>query len=121
MAYNKKAKELYGDNAKLNIITQEDIDKDKIIDLSIDKRIGKNKPIINSSGYYGVSFSNDKNKWVCRITVNNKRKYLGSFRTELEAAIAYNSYIILNNLPYKTNIIPQTEQDTINEVCTRTN
>ena len=57
-------------------------------------RISKN----NTSGYKGVSYNKGNNKCVAQIVVNNKRIYLGSFKTPLEGAVAYNNYIIENNL-----------------------
>ena len=58
------------------------------------QRIYKN----NSSGYKGVSFRKDNNKFRVIITVNKKRIHLGYFQTAVEAGIAYNNYIIENNL-----------------------
>lgn len=43
-----------------------------------------------SSKYKGVSWHKRNKKWVSNITLNGKRKYLGSFETEEEAAFAYN-------------------------------
>ena len=42
-----------------------------------------------SSVYKGVSWSNSVNKWHSYITHNKKRKHLGYFITQLDAAIAY--------------------------------
>lgn len=42
----------------------------------------------NTSGYKGVHWC--AGKWVARITINKKRKYLGYFSSEKEAAKAYN-------------------------------
>lgn len=38
-----------------------------------------------SSKYKGVSFNKASNKWLARITISKKTKYLGSFSTEIEA------------------------------------
>jgi hypothetical protein len=46
---------------------------------------------ICSSKYKGVNFSKDKNKWRAYITYKTKRRHLGYFETELEAARAYDA------------------------------
>lgn len=43
-----------------------------------------------SSKYLGVGWVKSANKWESRIKSNDKRKFLGHFKTELEAAIIYN-------------------------------
>ncbi len=40
----------------------------------------------NSSGYKGVGFCKQTNKWKSRVTINGKRNYLGLFDTAEEAA-----------------------------------
>ncbi len=55
--------------------------------------------ITNSSGFVGVRST----KFSARICVNYTYKHLGYFDTAEEAAIAYDSYIVDNNLPYITN------------------
>ena len=57
----------------------------------------------NTSGYRGVSFRKDTNKWKATITVNKKTKSLGSFLTSIEEAKAYDNYIIANNLEHTIN------------------
>ena len=60
----------------------------------------------NTSGYRGVSCCNYKYK--AQINVNNKKIYLGLFPTVVEGAIAYNNYIIENNLGgFILNEIPE--------------
>ena len=61
---------------------------------SRNRRIRKN----NKSGYKGVSFVKDRNKYRSYICVNGKQIHLGYFLTIEEGAIAYNNYIIENNL-----------------------
>ena len=63
----------------------------------------------NTSGYRGVSFHRRDKNFTARISVNNKNRiYLGSFLTAVEGAIAYNNYIIENNLEgFILNEIPQ--------------
>ena len=49
------------------------------------------KHTAGSSKYKGVhATGNNKNPWQARITVKGKTKYLGSYKTEVEAAHAYN-------------------------------
>lgn len=55
----------------------------------------------NISGFRGVGFKN--NKWRSRICVNYKHINLGNFNTALEAAKAYDNYIIANNLEHTRN------------------
>ena len=43
----------------------------------------------NSSGYQGVSFAKNANKWAAYIRVDGKRKYLGLFATAEAASEAY--------------------------------
>jgi|688.fasta_scaffold374269_2 hypothetical protein len=59
--------------------------------------------ITNTSGYRGIVFSKDRNKWRVRIGVNNKTVYVGQFNTAIEAAIAYDKYVIENNLEHTIN------------------
>lgn len=50
-----------------------------------------------TSQYMGVSYVpnlNKKNPWMAGISINNKRKALGYFKTELEAAKARDAYAI---------------------------
>jgi len=53
-----------------------------------------------ASKFIGVVWSKNDKKWQAQIQVNNQRKYLGQFLTEIEAATAYNNYIISNNLTH---------------------
>lgn len=42
------------------------------------------------SQYKGVSWAKQRKKWVARIGINKKRLFLGYFKNEEQAAIAYN-------------------------------
>lgn len=53
-----------------------------------------------ASKYIGVTRNKQTNNWLARITVNRNRISLGTFKTEEEAAMARNEYIIENNLEY---------------------
>ena len=61
---------------------------------SRNQRIYKN----NTSGYKGVYYHKGRNKYTAQICVDKKFIHLGSFSTPVEGAIAYNNYIIENNL-----------------------
>ena len=52
----------------------------------------------NTSGYKGVSFRKDRNKYIAQIYIKSKKISLGYYKTAVEGAIAYNNYIIENNL-----------------------
>ena len=52
----------------------------------------------NTSGYKGVSYNKSTGKYQASIRVNKKSINLGQFLTPVEGAIAYNNYIIENNL-----------------------
>ena len=68
------------------------------------KRIYKN----NTSRYRGVCYNKGNNKYVAYIIVNKKQIHLGTFKTTVEGAVAYNNYIIENNLEgFILNEIPQ--------------
>lgn len=74
---------------------------------SRNQRIQKN----NKSGYRGVSYPKGEDKYRAQITVNNKSIYIGSFLTAVEGAIAYNNYIIENNLEgFILNEIPEVQK-----------
>lgn len=51
-----------------------------------------------TSNYDYVSFSKNRNKYICQFRHLKQNHYLGYFTTELEAANTYNKYVIDNNL-----------------------
>ena len=44
----------------------------------------------NTSGYKGIFWSKRNKSWQVRISVNNKRIFVGYFKEKIEAALAYN-------------------------------
>lgn len=53
------------------------------------------KNILNkSSKFRGVHFNKLKNKWTAQIRINGKKKFLGYFKTELEASNAYETKLL---------------------------
>mgnify|MGYP001145122316 CR=1 FL=1 len=112
LAYNKKALELFGENAKINIISEEDQKKNEIEEsFLINNYLNKKTSIYN-----GVFKSNSSPSWEAYINYNKERTRLGSFPTEIEAAMAYNEA----NLEYygwkaknKLNIISEEDIENI--------
>lgn len=79
------------------------IDGDKLNNSASNLRIGSHKE--NSmayrkkakgkhSRYRGVSYKKDKNKWTAQTHEGGKKKHLGYFENEKEAAVAYNKRIL---------------------------
>jgi len=69
-------------------------------------QMNRRKHIIGTSQYKGVSWDKDKQRWRASISVNGKRRRLGSYKKEKDAASAYNKaakliygeYANLNNI-----------------------
>lgn len=57
----------------------------------------------NTSGYRGVVLNKKSNIWVSQIVVNKKHKYIGGYKTSIDAAKAYDQYVADNNLEHTTN------------------
>jgi len=57
----------------------------------------------NKSGYRGITKIKNVEKWVSRIKVSSKNIYIGRFNSKIEAALAYDNYVIKNNLEHPTN------------------
>jgi len=47
------------------------------------------KHITSTSQYVGVSWDKSKNRWVSNISINGKQKYLGIYKNEIDAHLAY--------------------------------
>jgi hypothetical protein len=58
-----------------------------------------------SSPYKGVYCSNQGLAWYASITVSGKRTFLGVFDTDVDAAIAYDAFILDNGLKRPLNIL----------------
>lgn len=85
IAYNLKAKELFGEFALLNIIdnlTQDEIN-------NVINQLNNVKKIKNThSKYRGVTLN--KGRWQAEVSFNKQTFYLGRFINENDAALAYN-------------------------------
>ena len=60
-----------------------------------------------TSQWIGVTQYKGCKKWNACVRINRKTTHLGSYTTELEAALVYNEYIKSHNLEKKLNVIPQ--------------
>lgn len=57
---------------------------------TLEQSLNRRKKRNTSSKYRGVSFYKNKNCWVAKIAINRKKYHLGYFKSEDEAALAYN-------------------------------
>ena len=60
-----------------------------------------NKRPYGKSKYRGVYLKKETQKYGCQVNVKGKKIYLSYFKTELEAAKAYNDYVIKNKTTYE--------------------
>jgi group I intron endonuclease len=83
-------REYYKDNPKIGY-SLSDESKLKIAEQAIGKKKKKNA----SSKYVGVSYNQAERKWKSSIKIpGQNRLFLGSFHTEIEAALAYNEALL---------------------------
>jgi hypothetical protein len=99
LAYDEVSKYLYKDSAKLNFSNEIDV----ILFETSDIEYIINKDIKPRSIYKGIKYNKHRETWTSKITVNGKAIYLGNYDNEYDAAMAYDNYIINNNLNRKTN------------------
>lgn len=100
MSYN------YQDYLTLDRIdVNKDYSKDNCrwVNRAIQTRNTRKLRINNTSGYRGVSWYKKSNKWKSQIKVDNKKINLGYFNDVIEAARAYDNYVILHNLEHTKN------------------
>lgn len=57
----------------------------------------------NTSGYRGVSFHKNKNKWIGSIKAFGKQIHLGYFNNPVDGAKVYDKFVIDNNLQMPLN------------------
>ena len=106
IAYDIKAIEIYGSDAKRNFpyLTINELKKkmkhikenNKILrsETSMIKNQGVRRKQKKTSQYVGVSYDKNRRKWVSNITYNKKVYRLGRFDDEKEAALAYDKKAI---------------------------
>lgn len=100
VAYDRAALELFGEefaatNLKLGSLTEEDFLTANL------PRVGKQKRASGKCGFRGVS-KHGKNFRV-RVGCKGKNIYIGTYSTPLEAAKAFDTYVIENGLNRVTN------------------
>ncbi len=92
VAYNIAAKKYHGAFANLNKVdTPEGYEP---------KRHKHHKTPKQSSIYRGVCFVKDSGNWQASLRVDNKTKHIGTYKTEEDAARAYNEYTIKHKISY---------------------
>jgi group I intron endonuclease len=64
-----------------------------------------------TSSFYGVYYSKSRNKWIVHLSINGKKIFIGRFCDEIKAGLAYNNFIIQNNLPNPLNNIKEGAYD----------
>ena len=69
--------------------------------------INKKLPCNNKSGYVGVSYRNDRNRWIANIKVNKKTIRLGSYNSKEEAISARKEA----EMKYFGEFVPRNERD----------
>jgi len=84
--------------------------KQEFIDKTANSKLGK-KNKNSSSKYIGVFYNKRQKNWVVRFTFQKQKIYGGTFKTEIEAAIAYNLKAIeLYGENARLNIIPEEKE-----------
>jgi hypothetical protein len=69
--------------------------------------MNKSKQANTSSNYKGVYWNKQAQKWHVQIQVDGKKKYIGLFLSEIQAAIAYNNAAICYFAEFAClNVIP---------------
>jgi group I intron endonuclease len=106
----------HSDETKMKIsqTKREQIDDEYIKKCRINNQGVKRKKN-SSSQYVGVSYDKVNKKWKATISVENHRKTIGRYKTEIDAALAYNQYVLENfGNQYRINIIKEEQNESYN-------
>lgn len=96
-AYNAAARHHFGEYAYINDVPD---DNWTMHNLSVGSK---------TSGYRGVHYDTESRKWKVQVQVNKAKVFLGYFYFEIDAARAYDAYVIANGLPFPLNFPPSTK------------
>lgn len=97
--YNMGVKRVFGENAKLNFLTPEEINE---VELKLQANCFPHKS--KGETVYTCVFKRD-GKWESFFYEKNQYHYIGVYPTDKEAAIAYNEYVKKNGIERKLNSI----------------
>lgn len=93
--YNYYAKYFNGEFAYLNHV-EVFMNKDEFESFKVEKKV--------TAKFKGVSFNKEKQKWLVRICLDGKMKFIGWFDEEIKGALAYDEYIIRNKINKQLNL-----------------
>ena len=94
--YDQWALKLYGDDAKLNF------EDSRIHRFEVLENKKKRKTFKSTSIYSGVNKTKN-GKYRCSLKINKKTITIGTFKDEIDAAKAYDKYIVENNINRELN------------------
>lgn len=103
---NKRKIEVIGDDTPLNLLTKEEFLEASVLydEYIVDEKYYKHKT--NTKSPYSCVFQKNNGKWKPYYVKNGKNKYIdGTYESDKEAAVAYNEYVLKNNLDRKLNKI----------------
>ena len=75
----------------------------KLNDVDILREIIQSKYLVKRGKYFGVTYKKSNKKYQALIRLNSKTKHIGYYSTEIEAAKAYDEFIITNNISKSIN------------------
>ncbi len=72
----------------------------------------------STSRFLGVTFSNCRNKWIAQIKIDGKNRHIGSFDSEIQAALKYNEAAKIHHGDFANlNIIPESSLFTAQNIA----
>lgn len=84
-------------NGMKHVINHKDLNKDNNykdnLEIITNRENCNKKHLKSSSSYTGVHYNKINKNWNATISINGKSKYLGTFKNEEEAALAYINYL----------------------------